>query len=804
MRYSKSKYLQKIIATMVSVMMIMSLIPAVALAVPTETFDVNFGSGSWTIDEVTVTAQINGSDVSGVQNIGVYDSIVLSNFNSETMEVKITATDGFTTYLMVDDGTTALSSLPVNVGLPYGQSLTFSVQAKPDESTPPGPGGNDDYSVNFEGASWTIGETTVTASVEGMDLTSGSVTIQDNTVITLTNFDPETMDAKVVAEDGFNTTLTVVEGSTSLSARPVGVGLPFGQSLTFSVVSKSDNPNPPQDGNVLKFQFDNRDGADVTVMVTFDNTSECFFITADEVDEGGNGYITIPNGATTVTVTVDPGQSEGTEPYVLNPGASRLYVDDENIMSDEIAEAMMSNSGYTRNLSPDGNSIVFVIACGFADVSWYTVSWGGGNVQVENGIVIVDSIVIGDNIYINGLEAADPENNAYPLSSLSGTDNNQALRNVGVNLPAPDEMNYRDELAIDYTDLFIRMDYNPGITINFLFIPDYGYQVTDVITNETDSILDDFAPGTEISTFAFEVQTNSNVHFIVEFSSADNVVENNADGVTEGYINNGSNVIDSGNLRLTIDSASEETVSDEVAAEVGDNSANYLDLNLYQEVSKGGDNGTWEEELSELPDFLNITLEIEGLDENSEYYIVREHEFEDGSTVVERVDVYVDYENSLIVFDTDLFSTYVLVEVQQETEPAGVEMYRLYNPNSGEHFYTGSVAERDFLVTAGWRYEGVAWTAPTTGTPVYRVYNPYTGDHHYTTNYSEVEMLVNAGWRYEGIGWYSAGNTGNPLYRLYNPYCRGAGSHHYTTSAAERDNLTSLGWRYEGIGWYGN
>jgi len=130
-------------------------------------------------------------------------------------------------------------------------------------------------------------------------------------------------------------------------------------------------------------------------------------------------------------------------------------------------------------------------------------------------------------------------------------------------------------------------------------------------------------------------------------------------------------------------------------------------------------------------------------------------------------------------------------------------MYRLYNKNSGEHFYSGNSLERDNLVRYGWTYEGVAWIAPSTGTPVYRVYNRYAGDHHYTTNFSEVQMLVSAGWNYEGIGWYSADNTGAPLYRLYNPYCTGAGSHHYTTSVSERDYLIGVGWRYEGIGWYG-
>ena len=130
-------------------------------------------------------------------------------------------------------------------------------------------------------------------------------------------------------------------------------------------------------------------------------------------------------------------------------------------------------------------------------------------------------------------------------------------------------------------------------------------------------------------------------------------------------------------------------------------------------------------------------------------------------------------------------------------------MYRLYNPNSGEHFLTGSSAEKDTLIHAGWRYEGISWKAPTEGAPIYRLYNPNAGDHHYTGSTVERDMLVSVGWHYEGVSFCSADSTGKPVYRLYNPNCTGAGAHHYTGSQLERDYLVSLGWNYEGISWSG-
>ena len=141
--------------------------------------------------------------------------------------------------------------------------------------------------------------------------------------------------------------------------------------------------------------------------------------------------------------------------------------------------------------------------------------------------------------------------------------------------------------------------------------------------------------------------------------------------------------------------------------------------------------------------------------------------------------------------------------VMVTNEPTTVDMHRMYNPNSGEHFYTGNVAERDHLISLGWNYEGVGFKAPkTSDTPMYRLYNPNAGDHHYTSNRAERDHLIDVGWNYEGIGWYADDNKEVPQYRLYNPNATGAGSHHYTDKIGERNYLISIGWKDEGIGFY--
>ncbi|MCR1913633.1 serine protease, partial [Enterococcus hirae] len=133
-------------------------------------------------------------------------------------------------------------------------------------------------------------------------------------------------------------------------------------------------------------------------------------------------------------------------------------------------------------------------------------------------------------------------------------------------------------------------------------------------------------------------------------------------------------------------------------------------------------------------------------------------------------------------------------------------MYRLYNPNNHEHFYTSSKKERDYLVKIKWgNYEGPAWEAPTSGGHlVYRLYNKGLRDHHYTASWDEVKWLTkNYGWTYEGPAWRSAQKNNHPIYRLFLPGVT-SGSHHYTGSWKEVQWLTkNYGWKYEGIGWYG-
>ena len=129
-------------------------------------------------------------------------------------------------------------------------------------------------------------------------------------------------------------------------------------------------------------------------------------------------------------------------------------------------------------------------------------------------------------------------------------------------------------------------------------------------------------------------------------------------------------------------------------------------------------------------------------------------------------------------------------------------MYRVYNPNSGEHFYTASTVERDHLIEVGWKNEDIGWYAPEkSDAPVFRLYNPNAGEHHFTMSAVERDALVKEGWNDEGIGWYSDEAQTVKVLRQYNPNAY-ANNHNYTTSQYEFDHNISLGWQDEGIAWY--
>ncbi len=217
-------------------------------------------------------------------------------------------------------------------------------------------------------------------------------------------------------------------------------------------------------------------------------------------------------------------------------------------------------------------------------------------------------------------------------------------------------------------------------------------------------------------------------------------------------------------------------------------------LDLSNTTAGTGNLGNQEFYVSETLKTVNLAETFENFDKKA---IAKSDKYDPETGILT-----IDGKDANYTYDTLLGATSKTLTVKLV---AANPMNRLYNPNSGEHFYTASIKEKEALVDLGWNDEGYGWVAPKgkdSTVPVYRVYNPNAGDHHYTMNKGERDTLVAYGWKDEGIGWYSDTNKKVAVFRQYNPYANGAGAHNYTTDKAENDHLVSLGWTPEGKAWY--
>ena len=140
-------------------------------------------------------------------------------------------------------------------------------------------------------------------------------------------------------------------------------------------------------------------------------------------------------------------------------------------------------------------------------------------------------------------------------------------------------------------------------------------------------------------------------------------------------------------------------------------------------------------------------------------------------------------------------------------------IYRFYNPTSRAHFFTASVAERDYVAAFNdaFQFEGTAFYAYAGSAsglnPVYRFYNASTASHFFTISAGERNNVQQnmPSFSYEGASWYAstaAISDSRPLYRFYNP---SAGNHFYTISNEEKTfvQMNNPSYVYEGIGYYG-
>lgn len=165
----------------------------------------------------------------------------------------------------------------------------------------------------------------------------------------------------------------------------------------------------------------------------------------------------------------------------------------------------------------------------------------------------------------------------------------------------------------------------------------------------------------------------------------------------------------------------------------------------------------------------------------------------------------VDVTDGTLRLDAGSVPTDVAVKVRSASV-ASLPLFGLAYDNS-YYLLTDNASEHDFLLSVGWLSQGaIGYVYPDSNnvsglTALYRLYNPQNGDHFYTINVAERNAAVSGGYIAEGTSGYvfdQAGQGRKPLYRALNP---STGQHRYTTNAAQYNALPSA-WSREGIAAY--
>ena len=213
-----------------------------------------------------------------------------------------------------------------------------------------------------------------------------------------------------------------------------------------------------------------------------------------------------------------------------------------------------------------------------------------------------------------------------------------------------------------------------GDTVVFRFVPEYGYQLTNIKINGQS-----IGAGENMNEFVFKMP-GTNVHFDAEFEKKDDVLKADSEKVSSGSVSLGKNTLTGGTAQLTVKDV--ELSADKIKGftdAAGDyNVTTYLDIDLYQVFYKGKDDDSdvWSNKIDELGEYVTISIKLaDGVDANN---IVIVHNVHDGDEYeVIEIDSY-DPETNVITFRTKSFSNYAIATKEGTANPKTGDNVAIY------------------------------------------------------------------------------------------------------------------------------
>ena len=595
---------------------------------PPQTYSVDFGNGSWTIDNTTVTASLHGFAVSNDQTITDSDIITLTNFNPDTMiaQVYTLNADGNVDFsiglrVFVDSekkiATTHLSDKG-SQNYPGNTTLYFKVIQKPAR----------EYSVNFGKGSWTIDNKTVTASINGSAV-SNNQSIKDSDIIILTNFNPDTMSAKISASNNFSTTLTVTEGKTSLSARTNNGGYPNSGTLTFTVEGKKN----------------------------------------DSHGGGNSGQPSNTDSSATVELK----------------GNISFKINDSNTVGHEVVETKTHTVGYNKKTDENGNKIDAVditvswlvnqkleaLTINGVDYSGYLPKTAEDYLkanQDQTYAIVIPGVRLNAENKISGT-ATVFEPGEMPVGNLKwayeageNVQNDELIGNGKMELV---QIEYKGtKYSADKLPEWITWDQDDlkggavlplGALVTVKLVPEYGYQLYKTNLNDTTFIADD----SQQSVFTFPVKSG-NFHLGASFKKTDDKVQSSSSVVTDGSVTLNGEVITEGTVIVNVNDVNTgaQEFEEAIPAEMNDYYVNnVVEIGMDQVWYKGTDTDYWAEPITEMGD-NSATVTLSAPKGQTDIQVM--HEKHDGTYEVLDGTQY-NPETGELTFTTDSFSRFALV-----------------------------------------------------------------------------------------------------------------------------------------------
>ena len=195
-----------------------------------------------------------------------------------------------------------------------------------------------------------------------------------------------------------------------------------------------------------------------------------------------------------------------------------------------------------------------------------------------------------------------------------------------------------------------------GETYYFLLEPDYGYQINTIRINDC---IDLTPIDGSTGVFSFVMQ-NSNFHFKGIVSPTNNpAVEYTGSNISNPTLSADQNSGIHGNIEMKINDTSLDNAAASVVGSDGVEAVSSINIETYQLVSKGPNNGNWVDQKKVLNGDVNISIDIpaSGLDSGETYSVVREH---DGKR--EEINAVYNSTTGKLSFSSNKFSTYTIVK----------------------------------------------------------------------------------------------------------------------------------------------